>query len=333
MSSDPMEPDHLISKLRFRHLRMLQVVQVTGSLRAASQALNLTQPALSKALTEIENAFGFVLFLRTARGLKPTSQGEVVLRGAALLLQELGHLRADAQTADRYAAKIRIGAPPFVAQTYLGGVVEKLVNHARPMRVQLLEERVPALLHALELGEIDALISTFPLQMLESEAAAFQYIKLFEVQFAVIAAAAHPLVRARRVDWASLARERWVMPAEGSMGRKLIEDCFTHAGLPAPLPVVESTNPTTGVQFVASGLGIGIVPDMALIRRNVVPAGMVRQIRVQPEPPSSVVALITRKGPTNARVAHLREALEEALGAQSAQQQKGHDQPEQEADD
>jgi DNA-binding transcriptional LysR family regulator len=244
-----------------------------------------------------------------------------VLRGAALLLEELGHLRADAQTADRYAAKIRIGAPPFLAQTYLRGVVEKLVNHARPMRVQLLEERVPALLHALDLGEIDALISTFPLQMLGSGAAAFQYVKLFEVQFAVIAAASHPLVRARRVDWASLARERWVMPAEGSMGRKLIEDCFTHAGLPAPLPVVESTSPTTGVQFVASGLGIGIVPDMALIRDTVAPAGAVKQIRAHPEPPSSVVALITRKGPSNPRVDLLREALGEALGAQSAQQQ------------
>ncbi|WLW59671.1 LysR family transcriptional regulator [Achromobacter aegrifaciens] len=315
------EPDHLVSKLRFRHLRMLQVVQGTGSLRAASQALNLTQPALSKALTEVESAFGFALFLRTARGLKPTAQGEVVLRGAALLLEELGHLRTDAQTADRYAAKIRIGAPPFLAQTYLRGVVEKLVNHARPMRVQLLEERVPALLHALELGEIDALISTFPLQMLESGAAAFQYVKLFEVQFAVIAAASHPLVRARRVDWTRLARERWIMPAEGSMGRKLIEDCFIHAGLPAPLPVVESTSPTTGVQFVASGLGIGIVPDMALIRHDVALAGAVRQIRVLPEPPSSVVALITRKGPANPRIALLREALGEALGAQSAQQQ------------
>ncbi|MDH1301750.1 LysR family transcriptional regulator [Achromobacter sp. GD03932] len=315
------EPDHLVSKLRFRHLRMLQVVQGTGSLRAASQALNLTQPALSKALTEVESAFGFALFLRTARGLKPTAQGEVVLRGAALLLEELGHLRADAQTADRYAAKIRIGAPPFLAQTYLRGVVEKLVNHARPMRVQLLEERVPALLHALELGEIDALISTFPLQMLESGAAAFQYVKLFKVQFAVIAAASHPLVRARRVDWTRLARERWIMPAEGSMGRKLIEDCFIHAGLPAPLPVVESTSPTTGVQFVASGLGIGIVPDMALIRHDVALAGAVRQIRVLPEPPSSVVALITRKGPANPRIALLREALGEALGAQSAQQQ------------
>jgi DNA-binding transcriptional LysR family regulator len=200
---------------------------------------------------------------------------------------------------------------------YLGGVVEKLVNHAAPMRVQLMEERVPALIRALQQGEIDALISTFPLQMAESGAGAFQYVKLFETQFAVIACENHPLARARRVDWARLARERWVMPAEGSMGRKLIEDCFTHAGLPAPLPVVESTSPTTSVQFVAADLGIGIVPDIALIRRTVLPGGSVKQIRVQPEPPSSVVALIFREGASNPRVAQLRGVLAEVFRAAS----------------
>lgn len=293
---------------------MLQVVQAMGSLRAASQALSLTQPALSKALTEVENAFGFALFLRTARGLTPTTQGAVVLRGAALLLEELTHLRSDALTADRYTAKIRIGAPPFVAQAYLSGVVEKLVSQAMPIRVQLTEDRVPALIRALQQGEIDALISTFPLQMLESGSGALQYVKLFEVQFAVVASAKHPLVRARRVDWTRLSRERWVMPAEGSMGRKLIEDCFTHAGVPAPLPVIESTSPTTSVQFVAAGLGVGIVPDMALLRRSGLQAGQVKQIRVQPEPPSSVVALIYREGALNPRVALLQEALRQIFG-------------------
>ncbi|MGB6105511.1 MAG: LysR family transcriptional regulator [Pusillimonas sp.] len=307
--SELIEPDYLVAKLRFRHLRLLTEVQAKGSLRAASQALSLTQPALSKALTEIESAFGFALFSRTARGLTPTAQGEVVLRGATLLLEELTHLRSEAVAADRFAARIRIGAPPFVAQTYLPGVIEKLVNRAVPVRVQLQEERVPALIRALQRGELDALITTFPLQMLESDAGAFQYAKLFEVQFAVVAATAHPLVRLRRVDWVRLSRERWVMPAEGSMGRKLIEDSFTHAGVPVPVPVIESTSPTTSLQFVTAGLGIGVVPDVALLHHSVLKADSVKQVRVVPEPHSSVVALIFREGPFNARVALLKEAL------------------------
>jgi DNA-binding transcriptional LysR family regulator len=304
------EPDYLVAKLRFRHLHLLTEVQTRGSLRAAAEALNLTQPAVSKALTEIESAFGFALFLRTARGLTPTVQGEVVLRGATLLLEELTHLRSEAVTADRFTAKIRIGAPPFVAQTYLPGVIAKLVKSEVPVRVQLLEERVPALIRALKRGELDALITTFPLQMPESDAGAFQYVKLFEVQYAVVASTEHPLARSRRMDWARLSRERWVMPAEGSMGRKLIEECFTHAGVPVPLPVIESTSPTTSVQFVAAGLGIGIVPDVVLLHHSALQAGSIKQIRVTPEPPSSVVALIYRAGPFNPRVALLKEALE-----------------------
>ncbi|MCZ8256408.1 MAG: LysR family transcriptional regulator, partial [Polaromonas sp.] len=81
------ETERLVARLRFRHLRLITELQRGGSLRAAAQALNLTQPALSKALAEIEGAFGFALFTRTARGLTPTPQGVVALRGAALLLE------------------------------------------------------------------------------------------------------------------------------------------------------------------------------------------------------------------------------------------------------
>lgn len=305
-----MEPDHLVAKLRFRHLRLLKEVHATGSLRAAGHSLNLTQPAISKALTEIEGAFGFPLFVRTARGLTPTEQGSVVLRGATLLLEELHHLRAEAAAVDRFTAQVRIGAPPFLAQTYMPDVIARLVKQESPVRVQLLEDRVPALIEALGRGELDALVTTFPLQMLESDAEAFEYVKLFEVQFAVVASPRHPLVRARRVQWARLAQESWVMPVQGSMGRKLIEDCFTHAGVPMPVPVIESTSPTTSVQFVGAGLGIGIVPDVALLHHSALRAGAVKQIRVTPEPPASVVALIVRKGPGNSRVALLKKALE-----------------------
>ncbi|ETF02057.1 LysR family transcriptional regulator [Advenella kashmirensis W13003] len=306
---DPLLPDHLISRLRFRHLRLLMQVQSKGSLRAAAQALNLTQPALSKALTEIESAFGFALFARSARGLTPTKQGEVVLRGAARLLEELTHLRAEAVTAERFPVTIRIGAPPFVAQTYLPEVIAALVRQQPPVRVRLLEERVPALIEALQRGELDALVTTFPLQMLDADINAFKYVRLFEVQFAVIASSDNPLVRSPRVDWTRLAQQPWVMPPEGAMGRKLLEECFTHAGVPVPLPIIESTSPTTSVQFVAAGLGVGIVPDLALLQHTHVQAGVIRPVRVVPEPPSSVVALIYREGAINPRVDLLKRAL------------------------
>src|SRR5688572_22956973 len=108
----------LAARLRFRHLQLLLALRDGGSLRAAAQAMNLTQPALSKALGEIETSFGVPLFERTARGLTPTARGLVALDGAALLLAQLGHVQQDVAAATP-APTLRVGAPPFVAHGYL----------------------------------------------------------------------------------------------------------------------------------------------------------------------------------------------------------------------
>jgi LysR family transcriptional regulator, regulator of abg operon len=150
------ETERLVARLRFRHLRLITELQRGGSLRAAAQALNLTQPALSKALAEIEGAFGFALFTRTARGLTSTAQGAVALRGAALLLAELAHLGREVAAGESAAATVRIGAPPFVAQGYLPEVLARLAQRDPPVRVQLLEERVPVLMQALQQGEVES---------------------------------------------------------------------------------------------------------------------------------------------------------------------------------
>jgi LysR family transcriptional regulator of abg operon len=303
------ETERLVTRLRFRHLRLITELQRGGSLRAAAQTLNLTQPALSKALAEIEGAFGFALFTRTARGLTPTAQGAVALRGAALLLEELVHLGREAAAGESAAAIVRIGAPPFVAQGYLPEVLAKLARRDPPVRVQLLEERVPVLMQALRQGEVDALLSSYPMEMPQAGAVQLRYEKLFEVEFSIIAPPGHPLARARQVSWQRLAQEPWVMPAKTSMARRVIEESFMHAGVVPPLPVIESTSsPVTNVQLVAAGIGLCITPATTALR-HAQNMSLVKQVRVSPAIPPGPVALIYRAAVVNPRVALFREAL------------------------
>ena len=297
----------LVARLRFRHLQLLVELERGGSLRAAAGVLNLTQPALSKALGEVEAAFGFALFTRSARGLTPTPRGQVAIRGAALLLAELAHLGEEA-SAEPAVTVLRIGAPPFVAQGYLPQVFERLVGEGAPVRVQLMEERVPLLVQSLLQGQLDALVTSYPTEMPEAAGQPLLYEKLFDADFAVIAPAAHPLARARRVDWARLAAERWIMPAPTSMVRRMMEEVFRRAGLIAPVPVIESTSPVTNLRLVAAGLGLSAVPGATLRAGNAEAAG-VRRVRVHPEIPPGPVALIHRAEPPNPRLALLREAL------------------------
>src|SRR3954453_13190708 len=108
----------LLSRLRFRHLQMLRALDETGGIRRAALRLNLTQPAVSKALAEIEQAFGFALFTRTSKGLAVTPAGRVVPRGAALLVNEAAQLQSEARAAAADAeASLRLGVAAFAAMT------------------------------------------------------------------------------------------------------------------------------------------------------------------------------------------------------------------------
>lgn len=302
----------LASRLRFRHLQLLLAVERGGSLRAAAQVMNLTQPALSKALGEIEAAFGFRLFERSARGLRASARGKAALRGATLLLEELAHVQREVASSDAAVMTLRVGAPPFVAHGYLPPVLGWLVHRDPPVRVSLLEERVPPLLAALGEGRVDALVSSYPAQMPQDLHVQLRFEKLFDTEYAVVAPPAHPLVRRRRkVGWSELAHHPWIMPAPTSMVRRVIEEGFLRAGIAPPLPLVESTNPVTNLQMVAAGIGWSVVPSPSA--RRAMAQGTVAQVSVEPQLSPGPVALIWRAGAQGERLSLLRAALKAAL--------------------
>ncbi len=298
---------HLVTRLRFRHLQMLLELQRCGSLRAAAEVLNLTQPAVSKALGEIESMLGVALFTRTARGLTPTAAGIATIRGAGWMLAELDHIRREALDGERATAIVRIGAPPFVAQTFLPTVFQRLCRAPAPVRVQLLEERVPALVRLLDAGELDALITSYPAPTPRAASTNLRYENLFESDYAVIAPGQHVLTRARRVEWQRLAQEPWIMPAWSSMVRRALVEAFMRAGVTPPPPVIESTSPVTNVALVAAGLGLSMVPAATL--RLAAKPQQVKRVRVHPMIPPGPVALVYRAQNPHARVELLRTAL------------------------
>ena len=249
----------LTGKLRFKHLQLLVTLDRVGSLHAAAAELNLTQPTLSKALHEIETAFGLPLFTRGARGMQPTAIGVLAIRGAERLLRELSHLVAET-TAEPAGAVLHIGAPPFVALAYLPRVIETLGQRQPGVRVRLQEGLTPVLVDSLLHKDLDALVTTFSRELNEAGHPQLRYEKLCEVASAVIAAPTHPLARAASVQWSQLQSEPWILPAQQSSTRRTIDEAFARAGCLSPTPIIESAHPTTNVRLVSQGLGLSAVP-------------------------------------------------------------------------
>lgn len=312
--SDDAQMRRLIGHLRFRHLQLLVALHEAGSLRAAASVMGQTQPALSKSLSEIEQAFGFALFTRNVRGLQPTPEGAIAIRGAVQLLGDLARLNLEAR-ARPAITMVRVGAPPFVAQDILPDVFTHLLSTDRHLRIELVEGRVPLLVQALMDGQVDALLTSYPLAMVHEASQLLQHERFFDARFAIIAPKAHALARRRKVDWAMLAAEPWIMPPDSSMVRRLIDDGFRQAGVMPPAPVIESTSPVTNVRLVSRGLGLAVVP-MATLQALQHP-GNVSCLRMAPGLPSVPVALIHRGSSDGSRVAMVRKALTQALHERS----------------
>ena len=259
-------PSHLLARLRFRHLQLVAEIERTGSLTRAAEALNLTQPALSKALKEIEDMLGFEVFQRGVRGLQKTPQGAVVVNGALLLLRELLHVQAEADAAGVGGdprAVLRLGTSAFLAVGFLPPVIARLTNLVPPMAVRLREDSVPHLIEALLIGDLDALVTLYNSDVMASTAGReVQFEKISEEQYVVIAPAGHRLARMRSVTWQRLAAEPWVLTLKPSLARVFVEDIFRRHGLEPPLALCETNSPVTNARLVAEGVGVSSVPGL-----------------------------------------------------------------------
>lgn len=297
----------LLSRLRFRHLQLLVELGSSGSLRAVANRFGVTQPALSRTLGEAEAAFGHPLFTRSARGVEPTAAGRLAIRGAVLLLEEVRHLHAAIDDAERGDTLIRFGATPFLAQGYLPPVIASLAEREGAIRVQLVEANIPALMLALHEGRLDAVLCSQVGAARASGALRLRFESLFSAGFTVVASRQHPLARRRKVNWETLRRQRWILPPSNSLLHGIIEEQFAREGLAMPVAAVEAGVPVTAVRLAAAGAGLAVVPEMTLTYLRA--GGGVARIDAAPALRSDEVGLVTRPGPENPDIALLREAL------------------------
>lgn len=303
---DEVRLHQLASRLRFRHIQLLVTLHETGSLHAAAESMHLTQPSLSKMLQEIESAFGERLFERGARGLKPTAAGLAAIHGASMLLQELGRVSREV-TLQPPGMVLRVGAPPFVAQSLLPGAFSRLGALHPSMRVELVESGVPQLLRMLLDGKLDALVTSYASDLSEAAASGLKFERLCMTRIAVVAAGSHPLSKQRSVSWASLAKERWILPPRDTRIRRVVDDLFAAAGHLTPMPYVESASPVTNLRFVATSLGISAVPRECLeFVRTTAP---IVELQLTTKSPQGPVALVYRAGAPHPRVKLFRQAL------------------------
>src|SRR5215468_3427157 len=152
---------HIASRMKLRDLHILMAVARAGSMNKAAVVLNMTQPAVSRSIAELERAVGVSLLDRNARGVEPTAYGRALLDGGTAVFDDLHQAVKNIEfLADPAAGEVRIGSGTIFAATFVSAVIERLSRHYPRIVFHLVTVTESDALHP-ELSErkLDLLIS------------------------------------------------------------------------------------------------------------------------------------------------------------------------------
>jgi len=142
-----------------RHLRHARALADHGHFGRAARALGLTQPALSRSISELERRVGTSLFDRNPAGVEPTDMGSLLLQRADELLARATDLGREIESLQgRGAGALRIGAGTYPAEMLVGDALAALLNHRPDVQVRVIVDNVVSLVPLLRRRELDVVV-------------------------------------------------------------------------------------------------------------------------------------------------------------------------------
>ncbi|MEV0627353.1 LysR family transcriptional regulator [Nonomuraea wenchangensis] len=258
-------------------LRLLDEVARSGSFTAAAELLGHTQSAVSRRVAALERAAGGPLFERLPRGVRLTPAGAALHRHAVAVLDRLE--RAGEELAALHAGRggtLRLGAFATANVDLVPGTLKRFAARRPGVELRLVEGLTTKLLARLRAGALDAaVVSDYPAGLPAAEAG--RLVPLREDRLLVALPAGHRLAAEAAVDLRDLAGETWIEAAPRGQPTLLLAACAA-AGF-APRGGLRVAEWTGKFGFVAAGLGVTLVPELAA---RAVPAGLVlRPLRGQ----------------------------------------------------
>ena len=282
-----------------KHLRYFEALAQQRHFGRAAEMCAISQPALSVQIKELEEILAAPLVERGPREVRLTSLGEAfALRARDILraVDELGDLARASQ--ERLFGRLRIGVIPTIAPYLLPRFVNRLGHLYPELEIHPYEAVTQKLIARLLDGQIDAAIVALPVSEPSLEETA-----LFQEEFALV----RPLQDAQKPvpDAEHLARMRLLLLEEGHCFRdQALSFCSTAGALPREL--MEASSLSTLVQLVGAGIGVTLIPEMAVgIETRSAPVAVAR---LKPPRPTRTVGMVWRRSSPLAeqftRVAH-----------------------------
>ncbi|MEL6168086.1 MAG: LysR substrate-binding domain-containing protein [Pseudomonadota bacterium] len=284
-----------MTKLTMKHFRYFEALSRHGHFGRAAEACSISQPALSVQMKELEAILGAPLIERGARQIRLTSLGEVLAERARDILRAATEIEDLARTSQGpLAGRLRIGVIPTVAPYVLPALLSELATEFPDLDLRPRETVTQTLLEDLSAGRLDMAILALPV----NEPALVEE-PLFEEEFVLVrpeADAGAPVPRPEH-----LREMRLLLLEEGHCFRDQALSFCNLASTP-PRDLMEGSSLATLVQMVGAGIGVTLIPEMAVAVET--GSASVSVVRLPPPRPRRRIGMVWRQ--TSPLAAQLR---------------------------
>jgi len=245
--------------MEIHQLRYFCAVADTASFSRAAEKCHVSQPSLSQQILKLESELGGRLFDRLGRSVRLTDLGEAFLPRARSVLHELSSAKDElTERLQSESGPVVIGAIPTIAPYWLASRLATFSRKFPKVHLTIAEEITPVLLDRLRAGSVDLAVLALPIRGHE-----FDAHSLFTERLFAALPKTHKLARRPSLQLAELRRDPFLFLRDGHCFRDSAVAACNRARLD-PRIVFESGHLSSLLAMVGAGMGVSLVPEMAV---------------------------------------------------------------------
>ena len=249
-------------RLKLRDLHILLAVVQAGSMAKASTRLAVSQPAVSKAIAEMEHTLGVPLLDRSPKGVEPTSYGRALMKRSVAAFDELRQGVKEIEfLSDPTTGELRLGSSEPLAAGLVTAIITRMAKRYPRITFDVVQGDTDTLLRDLDDRKVELVVARMVAPAIGEH---MNTEILYHDEFVVVADIQNPLTRRRRIELADLANEPWVLlPHDTIVGSSQVE-AFRASGLDPPRAAVRTLSLSMRNSLVATGHFLTMLPTTLL---------------------------------------------------------------------
>lgn len=263
----------LLMNITLRQLRVFLAVAQQQNFSRAGEAVGLTQPAVSRSITDLEQQLGLQLLHRSTREVELSDAGRMLQGRITRVLDELDAALLEVRgLATQPHGRVRVASSPTLSAHLMPECIARCAQQHPGLQLQLLDRIQQGALDSVRAGEVDFGVVIEPTQPEDLHCETIR-----SEPFCLVCRADHPLAQRAEVHWQHLAGHPLVLLDHASGSRRLIDRALErHA--PGHQVVQEVGHTTTIFSMVQAGLGVAVVPQLAVAGQGLEGAGLVQRL-------------------------------------------------------